>query len=63
MRECLCGSDTVQWKGRERCKEAKKDEGRYKQVGESMREEPIATEARCTVVVPADGGVGVSGWE
>ena len=28
-----------------------------------MREEPIATEARCPVVVPADGGVGGSGWE
>ena len=54
-----------------KCNEKKEREGRKqrktgercKQVGENMREEPIATEARCTVVVPADGGVGVSGWE
>ena len=61
--ECLSGCDKVQWKGRERWKEAEKDEERCTQVGEDMREERIATEARCTVVVPADGGVGVSGWE
>ena len=54
-----------------KCNEKKEREGRKqrktgercKQVGENMREETNATEARCTVVVPADGGVGVSGWE
>ena len=48
---------------REREEERERRRERCKQVGENMREEPIATEAKCAVVVPADGGVGVSGWE
>ena len=42
----------------------KKTEERCKQVGENMCAEPIeSTGGMCTVVVPADGGVGVAEWE